>query len=105
MTKPPAYLSKSRFTTGLQCHRQLWWRVHEPDAPELVPDEALAAVFQQGIRIGTEARRYVPGGALVDLPHRALEERVALTRQLIDSGAPAIYEATFLADGVRVDID
>src|SRR5262245_29380947 len=105
MTKPPAYLSKSRCTTGLQCHRQLWWRVHQPNAPELVPDETLAAIFEQGIRIGETARRYVPGGTLVDLPHRALEDRVALTRQLIDSGVPAIYEATFFKDGVRVDVD
>jgi hypothetical protein len=105
MTIPSAYLSKSRFTTGLQCHRQLWWRVHQPDAPELVPDEALAAIFEQGIRIGETARRYVPGGVLVDLPYRELDQRVAFTRQLLDAGVPAIYEATFFKDGVRVDVD
>ena len=26
-------LSKSRFCAGLQCEKQLWWRVHEPEAP------------------------------------------------------------------------
>lgn len=45
-------LSKSRFTAGLQCHKQLWWRVHEPDAPELVPDAAQQAIFDQGTRVG-----------------------------------------------------
>ena len=25
-------LSKSRFLDGLQCHKLLWWQVHEPDA-------------------------------------------------------------------------
>jgi len=28
-------LSKSRIMTGLQCHKLLWWMVHEPAAPEL----------------------------------------------------------------------
>jgi hypothetical protein len=27
-------LSKSRFVSGLQCPKMLWWRVHEPEAPE-----------------------------------------------------------------------
>ena len=27
-------LSKSRFTAGLQCHRLLWWKVFEPNAPD-----------------------------------------------------------------------
>ena len=31
-------LSKSRVTAGIQCAKQLWWRVHEPGAVELVPD-------------------------------------------------------------------
>src|SRR5438105_13003878 len=64
-------LSKSRFLAGLQCHKQLWWRVHEPDAPELVPDPALRNILDQGNEVGCKAREYVPGG---------------------------IYEATFLAD-------
>ena len=55
-------LSKSRFTAGLQCHKQLWWKVHEPDAPELVPSPAQRAVFDQGTRVGEVARTYVPGG-------------------------------------------
>jgi hypothetical protein len=28
-------LSKSRVMAGLQCHKLLWWMVHEPAAPEL----------------------------------------------------------------------
>ena len=37
-------LSKSRFTAGLQCHRQPWWKVHEPRAAELTPDPSLRAL-------------------------------------------------------------
>ncbi len=39
MTTKAARLSKSRFTSGLQCHKKLWWEVHEPDALELQPDK------------------------------------------------------------------
>ncbi len=37
MTTPtrPHRLSKSRFVAGCQCHKLLWWRVHEPKAEEL----------------------------------------------------------------------
>ena len=34
-------LSKSRFVAGVQCHKLLWWKVHEPDAVELQPDKVL----------------------------------------------------------------
>src|SRR5664280_690045 len=37
-------LSKSRYMSGLQCPKMLWWRVHEPDAPELAADEVLQAL-------------------------------------------------------------
>ena len=38
-------LSKSRFMNGLQCHRLLWWSVHERNAPELAPDAQTEMVF------------------------------------------------------------
>jgi hypothetical protein len=101
----PHRLSKSRFTAGLQCLKQLWWRVHEPDAPELVPDFLLQATFERGHRVGAVARSYVPGGSLVSLPHHAADERVALTAEFLAQGAPAVYEASFVADHTFVAVD
>lgn len=98
-------LSKSRFTAGLQCHKLLWWRVHEPDAPELVPDAAQQAIFDQGTRVGEVARTYVPAGELVDLPHDAFAERISMTRDLLARGPRAIYEATFSAGDVYAAVD
>lgn len=98
-------LSKSRFTSGLQCHKQLWWRVHEPDAPELVPDAAQQDTFDQGHRVGAAAQACFPGGVLVDAPHRDFEARVAQTRAAIEAGAPAIFEAAFFAEQVFVAVD
>src|SRR3989442_483839 len=44
-------------------------------------------------------------GVLIDLPHHAAAERVAATEQALDAGAPAIFEATFIADETFVAID
>jgi hypothetical protein len=98
-------LSKTRFVAGCQCHDLLWWRVHEPDAPELKPDISLEDKFEQGRQVGELARCYVPGGVLIDLPHDAVDERLAATRQAIQAGATAVYEATFLEDSVFVTVD
>jgi hypothetical protein len=101
----PHRLSKSRFTAGFQCLKQLWWRVHEPDAPELVPDFLLQATFERGHRVGAAARGYVPGGSLVNLPPNAAAERVALTAEFLGQGAPVVYEASFIADSTFVAVD
>src|SRR5213079_3103983 len=98
-------LSKSRFTSGLQCHKKLWWEVHEPDAVELQPDKVLQDLFDQGRQVGEAARARYPGGVLIDLPHHAGPARVAATEQALDAGAPAIFEATFIADDTFVAID
>jgi predicted RecB family nuclease len=107
MTKsaPAPRLSKSRFTSGLQCHKKLWWEVHERDAPELQPDKVLQDLFDQGRQVGEAARALYPGGVLIDLPHDAGAARVAATKAALASGAPAIFEATFIADETFVAID
>src|SRR5205807_3219794 len=98
-------LSTSRFTSGLQCHKKLWWEVHERDAPELQPDKVLQDLFNQGHQVGEAARARYPGGVLIDLPNDAREARVAATQQALAAGAPAIFEATFIADDTFVAID
>ena len=98
-------LSKSRFVTGCQCHKLLWWTVHEPDAEELQPDKVLQDLFDQGRQVGELARRRYPGGVLIDLPHTARAERVAATRDALAHGAPAVFEATFIAQETFVAID
>jgi hypothetical protein len=102
---PIRHLSKSRFTAGLQCHKLLWWQVHEPDAPELAADAAGQALLDQGTRVGELARCYVPGGRLVDLPYDAFEARIAATHRLLAERVPAIYEASFSADHVYAAVD
>ena len=97
-------LSKSRFVAGWQCHKQMWLRVHEMDAPELQIDVVLQDRFDQGAEVGALARERFPGGVLIDLPHDD-PGRVGATRQAIEAGAPAVFEATFVEDRVYVAID
>ena len=98
-------LSKSRFVAGLQCHKQLWWRVHEPDATELSPAPVLRHRLEQGLEVGRLARRYVPGGELIDLPYYQLDPKVATTREALARQAALIYEATFFADQTYAQVD
>jgi predicted RecB family nuclease len=108
-------LSKSRFTAGKQCHKLLWWRVHEPLAVELQPDKVLQDRFDQGAQVGALARERFTGGVLIghgrrhDGADRTSEERdnerLELTRQAIDDGARTIFEASFFADNTFVTCD
>jgi hypothetical protein len=98
-------LSKSGFVKGWKCPNLLWWYVHDREAPEFVPGPALRGRLEQGQVVGALAQQQVAGGVLIDLPHTAVDERVAATREAIQGGALAIYEASFLADDVFVTVD
>ena len=98
-------LTKSRFAAGVQCHKLLWWTVHEPAAPELQPDRVLQDLFDQGKAVGVAARTCFSGGTLIDLPSAARDARIAATKDAIASGASAIFEAAFEHDGVFVAVD
>ena len=97
-------LSKSRFAAGWQCPKLLWWKVHEPDAPELTPDIVLQDRFDQGAQVRRLAQGEFPGGVLIDLPYND-PDRVEATRAAMDAGAPAVFEASFMEHGVYVAVD
>lgn len=98
-------LSKSRFTAGVQCHRQLWWRVHEPRSPELRPDADLQAVFDMGNRVGERAREEFQGATLIDFDYRRPLAALDPTREAIAAGVRTILEASFFEDGIFVAVD
>ena len=96
-------LSKSRVCSGLQCHKKLWWEVHDEDLPER--DAATEFILNQGREVGELARNHAPGGVLIDFPHDACLERVGATRAALRRGTHRIYEASFIAEGVFCSID
>src|SRR5262245_45543041 len=98
-------LTKSRFVAGCQCEKLLWWKVHEPEAPELQPDKVLQDLFDQGRQVGELARLLFPGGILIPAPREECAERIAQTQAAIAAGVDAIFEASFQAGGVFVAVD
>jgi hypothetical protein len=65
----------------------------------------MQSVFDAGTHVGEVARGYVPGGVLIDLPHTDYKGKVAETQRAIEAGAPAIYEASFVAGQIFVAVD
>ena len=57
-------LSKSRYLSGLQCHKRLYLEIHAP-ALATSPDAATQAILAMGMEVGELARRRFPGGRLV----------------------------------------
>jgi predicted RecB family nuclease len=98
-------LSKSKFLAGCQCLKRLYLQVYEPDLAE-EPDEGKQARFDQGHEVGILATELFPGGVRVEedyLNHQAAMDRTQAL--MTDKNIPAIFEAAFLFDGVRVRID
>lgn len=98
-------LSKSGFTAGLQCLKRLYLESFHRELAAPV-DEAQQAVFDTGTRVGELARELYPGGILMDQDHLRIDEAVASTKALLaDTSVPAIYEAGFEFDDIRVRTD
>lgn len=98
-------LSKSRFMAGLQCHLRLWYQCYRRD---LIPETDVATqyIFDTGHKVGKLATELNPGGILVESDHFHHEESVEITGNLIrDESIPAIFEAGFFFDDVRIRVD
>jgi Domain of unknown function(DUF2779) len=98
-------LSKSKFLSGLQCHKRLYLEVHHP-ALATKPDAATQAMFDMGTEVGELARSRFPGGVLATASYRQTEAALAQTVALVeDLAVPAIFEAAFLHGGVLIRAD
>ena len=98
-------LSKSRFIAGLQCPLRLWFQCYEPRlASEVSP--AKQALFDTGHEVGIMATHLYPGGILVEEDHFHHADAVRSTARLMDDPqVPAIFEAAFFNNNVRVRAD
>ena len=101
--KNKVYLTKSRYTAGLQCLRRLWLNVHEPTYRGEPESGSLEDV---GTEIGRMAHLLFPGGVLVEEKPWEHAAAIARTAALMDDrSVPAIFEAAFEHSGVRVRVD
>lgn len=98
-------LSKSKFLSGLQCHKRLYLEIHQPHLAT-PPDPATRAILDMGTEIGELARRRFPGGALVTAGFRQRDAALAQTAAMMgDPNVPAIFEGAFEHEGVLVRAD
>ncbi len=98
-------LFKSRFLAGLQCPLRLWHECYNRDfTSEVSPVQQ--AIFDTGHDVGRLATRLYPGGVLIEEDHLHHEEAVQTTlKVMVNPNVPAIYEAGFIYDGVRIRVD
>ena len=103
--RDPTRLSKSRFLSGLQCHKRLYLEIHAPQLAADV-DDRRQMMLDMGKEINEIAHRYFPGGVLVTEDYRhstaALEKTAAL---MADPTVPAIFEGAFQFEGTLVRVD
>jgi len=98
-------LSKSRFISGLQCHKRLYLECYERDLADEITEQQ-QAIFDSGTDVGVLARSLYPGGELILEDHFDHEGAVATTQgHLAKPVVPPLYEAAFLRHGVRIRAD
>jgi hypothetical protein len=98
-------LSKTRFIAGRHCPLRLWYLCYDRELAAEV-SRAQQAVFDTGHEVGRLATHLYPGGVLIEEDHLQHEKAVQSTLSVIeDKNVPAIYEAAFVYDGIRVRVD
>lgn len=96
-------LSKSKITSFEQCPKKLWLSVHRPDLAEAQAQSELR--FAAGHQVGAIACDLVPGGVMIEA-QPDLKAALEQTANLLAAGHKGpIYEATFVHDGVLVQVD
>lgn len=96
-------LSKSRFMSGLQCHKRLYLECFHRELAT-PPDIQQKAIFDTGSEVGKMAQKLFPGGLLIKEQYFRHNDAMRSTQiALADSQISTIYEAAFFYDdGVHV---
>lgn len=97
------YLSKSRYTRGVQCPKMLWMEAHMRDQFD---DSVLnQAVLDTGNLVGDLAMSYFGDFTEVPFLQGNFAEMARITRDLVDAGTPVVCEATFEHQGDLCMVD
>jgi len=89
---------------GLHCERRLWLLVNRPEDKR---EHSLAEQrrMEFGIEFGREVTRLFPGGVEITADYRHPQEALDATATLLQSYAPALFEAAFLHHDVLIRAD
>ena len=85
-------ISKSKFLSGFQCPKLLWFYYHAKDKFPSV-DEQTEAKFNQGKQVGLLAQSLFPGGITID-HNPVLQKTFKISRNLLPQRKP-LFEAGF----------
>jgi predicted RecB family nuclease len=98
-------LSKSKYLSGLQCHKRLYLESHSPELATET-DEQTQAIMDMGTEVGQLARQRFQGGVLVGFGRYSREEALSRTAELLkDPNVPAIFEGAFEFNDVLAYVD
>jgi hypothetical protein len=98
-------LSKTRFTAGLQCLKLLYLDWFSLELADPI-DPGQQALFDSGTEVGELARQRFRGGLLIEAPYNDHSRALTSTSEALeDTHIPAIYEAAFLFEGIRIRVD
>lgn len=97
-------LSKSKFQTGLKCPLALWLSVHERDLAD-PRGYASQRRLESGTAIGRLAQSRWPSGVEIEAGFMQPQEALRQTREALDAGAEALFEAAFEYRDVLVRVD
>lgn len=97
-----AWLTKSRFLSGLQCHKRLWFEIHQPLTEMVEPSISIL----QG-RVFDEVVQQLHPGAVISRDD-GMPAAIAETAKVLAKGAKApstLYQAAFRAGDLAVITD
>ncbi len=98
-----AWLSKSNYTTGLQCGLALWLKKHNPEEAS-APGPGQQLLFDYGNQVDAYAQEVYGGGVLISSRRFGAAQKE--TEEAIAAGARRLYQATFSRPwgGCKVDV-
>ena len=97
------YLTKSRFTTAMECPTKLYYEGKPEYANQELEDSFLQALADGGFQVGELARCYHPEGVKVDATDT--ERAILLTKDLMRNENVTIFEGAFRSGNLLVRVD
>lgn len=98
------FISKSKYLSGLQCHKLLWFQYNAKDQ---IPafDAQTQAIFDQGHLVGEMAKKLYPGGIEIAGAANDFGKILELSKQALSQRKP-LFEAAFKSGNAfaRADI-
>jgi hypothetical protein len=97
-----AWLTKARFLSGLQCHKRLWFEIHQPLGESVEPGIPIL----QGRAFDEAVQRLNPGAVISRA--KGMPSAIAETKRVMAQGSRAaslLYQAAFRAGDLAIIAD